>query len=124
MDDEQFKSEGSPSFSFLDGVDGEIAFFSALMRARPVGMHRHFHVLTMRNDIYRLTGRLISVGEIWDKLKTCYDLDLLESIVSSVVFARRASRLNICRKSTATTFQGRRIRQTPTHQHHHHPPRI
>ncbi|EMD39880.1 hypothetical protein CERSUDRAFT_112132 [Gelatoporia subvermispora B] len=80
MDDEQFKSEGSPSFSFLDGVDGEIAFFSALMRARPVGMHRHFHVLTMRNDIYRLTGRLISVGEIWDKLKTCYDLDLLESI--------------------------------------------
>ncbi|OCH89901.1 hypothetical protein OBBRIDRAFT_888069 [Obba rivulosa] len=80
MANEQHRSEASPSFSFLDSVEGEIAFFSALMRARPVGIHRHFHVLTMCNDIQKQTGRVVSIGEIWHKLSTCYDLDMLENI--------------------------------------------
>ncbi|KAI8994131.1 hypothetical protein BD414DRAFT_274332 [Trametes punicea] len=65
---------------WLDTVEGEIAFFRSLMRARPVGIHRHFHVLTMRNAILRDTGQLVAVEDIWDKLRSCYDLDILESI--------------------------------------------
>ncbi|TBU44480.1 hypothetical protein BD309DRAFT_958431 [Dichomitus squalens] len=69
-----------PKTSWLDTVEGEIAFFRSLMRARPVGIHRHFHVLTMRNSIVRDTGRLVEVDELWRKLRTCYDLDVLENI--------------------------------------------
>lgn len=66
---------------FLDTVEGEIALFRSIMRARPVGIHRHFHVLTIRNAILRDTGQDVTIGEIWDKLKSCYDLDNLENIV-------------------------------------------
>ncbi|EKM51833.1 uncharacterized protein PHACADRAFT_262206 [Phanerochaete carnosa HHB-10118-sp] len=50
------------------------------MRARPVGMHRHFHVLAIRNYIYRTTNRWVLPEEIWRKLKECYDLDMLEAL--------------------------------------------
>ncbi|KAI0354909.1 hypothetical protein OH77DRAFT_1455750 [Trametes cingulata] len=70
----------TPEHRWLDTVEGEIAFFRSLMRARPVGIHRHFHVLTMRNAILRDTGQLVSVDDLWDKLRSCYDLDILESI--------------------------------------------
>ncbi|KAJ2993093.1 hypothetical protein NUW54_g7782 [Trametes sanguinea] len=50
----------SPEPRWLDTVEGEIAFFRSLMRARPVGIHRHFHVLTMRNSILRDTGQLVA----------------------------------------------------------------
>ncbi|KAI0770247.1 hypothetical protein C8Q74DRAFT_885191 [Fomes fomentarius] len=67
---------------WLDTVEGEVAFFRSLMRARPVGIHCHFHVLTMRNAILRDTGQLVQIEDLWNKLRTCYDLDILESIVS------------------------------------------
>ncbi|KAI0661937.1 hypothetical protein C8Q70DRAFT_1043183 [Cubamyces menziesii] len=70
----------SPSLGWLDTVEGEIAFFRSLMRARPVGIHRHFHVLTMRNTILRDTGQVVSIDDLWSKLRSCYDLDILESI--------------------------------------------
>ena len=44
---------GSKEPRWLDSVEGEIAFFRALTRARPVGIHKHFHVLTMSNAILR-----------------------------------------------------------------------
>ncbi|KAI0822229.1 hypothetical protein BC628DRAFT_1390075 [Trametes gibbosa] len=69
-----------PEPRWLDTVEGEIAFFRSLMRARPVGIHRHFHVLTMRNAILRDTGQLVPIDHLWAKLRTCYDLDILESI--------------------------------------------
>ncbi len=67
--------------SYLDTLEGEIAFFRSVMRARPVGIHRHFHVLVIRNTIHRETGRWIETSDIWRKLRDCYDLDNLESIV-------------------------------------------
>lgn len=71
-----------PEAPWLNTVEGEIAFFRALTRARPVGIHKHFHVLTMRNAILRDTGKLVEVDDLWKKLRTCYDLDNLENIVS------------------------------------------
>ncbi|KAI0670839.1 hypothetical protein C8Q78DRAFT_1032262 [Trametes maxima] len=80
---------------WLDTVEGEIAFFRSLMRARPVGIHRHFHVLTMRNAILRDTGQLVAIDDLWAKLRTCYDLDILETI--------EADGYELPGESTATT---------------------
>lgn len=68
------------SVGFLSTVEGEISFFRSLMRARPVGLHRHFHVLSMRNAIHQDTGQSVSIDEIWEKLRSCYDLDALENL--------------------------------------------
>ena len=70
-----------PEVLWLDTVEGEIAFFRSLTRARPVGIHKHFHVLTMRNAILRDTGKLVEMDDLWKKLRACYDLDNLENIV-------------------------------------------
>ncbi|EIN12982.1 hypothetical protein PUNSTDRAFT_60685 [Punctularia strigosozonata HHB-11173 SS5] len=66
--------------AILDSVNGEVSFFRNLMRARPVGIHRHFHVLTIRNGVHKDTGEDVSVEDIWKKLRTCYDLDNLEAL--------------------------------------------
>ncbi|KAF9241106.1 chromatin modification-related protein EAF7-domain-containing protein [Melanogaster broomeanus] len=63
---------------FLDSVEGEISFFRSVMRARPVGLHKHFHVLAIRSAIRSDTGRVVPVDNIWAKLRTCYDLEALE----------------------------------------------
>jgi len=65
---------------FLDTLEGEISFFRSVMRARPVGIHRHFHILAIRNAIHRDTGHWVQMEELWDKLRDCYDLEILESI--------------------------------------------
>jgi len=71
--------------AFLDSVDGEISFFRSIMRARPIGMHRHFHILTIRNAIRKDTGRSVHIETIWEKLRKCYDLDALDAIVSRFI---------------------------------------
>ncbi|KII86778.1 hypothetical protein PLICRDRAFT_82332, partial [Plicaturopsis crispa FD-325 SS-3] len=67
---------------YLNTVDGEIAFFRATMRARPVGIHRHFHILSIRSGIYKDTGVVVSVDDLWEKLRSCWNLDALELLVS------------------------------------------
>lgn len=70
----------------LDTVEGEICFFRALMRSRPVGMHRHFHVLSMKHAIEQGTGQSVSIDAIWDKLRSCYNLEALEALVYYTCF--------------------------------------
>lgn len=69
------------SEDFLDTVDGEITFFRSLMRARPVGLHKHFHALSMRTAIHQDTGRYVTLDAIWDKLNGLYNLKALEDLV-------------------------------------------
>ncbi len=88
-----------PETPWLDTVEGEIAFFRSLMRARPVGMHRHFHVLTMRNTILRDTGQRVELDDLWRKLRSCFDLENLESIVSEPPCVFRARGFNVHRAS-------------------------
>ncbi|KAJ6613304.1 hypothetical protein B0H10DRAFT_2222347 [Mycena sp. CBHHK59/15] len=68
------------SLEFLSTVDGEISFFRAIMRARPVGIHRYFHILNIRNGIHKDTGHWVSIQALWDKLRELYDMDALEAI--------------------------------------------
>ncbi|KAJ7644171.1 chromatin modification-related protein EAF7-domain-containing protein [Roridomyces roridus] len=72
--------DNTAELQFLSTVEGEIAFFRALMRARPVGIHRHFHVLNIRNGILKDTGQSVSIPSVWEKLRTLYDMDALEGI--------------------------------------------
>ena len=65
----------------LDTVEGEIHFFRSLMRARPVGMHRYFHVIAMQSAIEKGTKTLVSIDDIWRKLESCYNLEALEALV-------------------------------------------
>ncbi|EJD50633.1 hypothetical protein AURDEDRAFT_143477 [Auricularia subglabra TFB-10046 SS5] len=64
--------------AFLDTVTGENAFFKAVARARPVGVHKHVHMLSIRLRIQRDTGVMVPDADIWDKLHTLYDLAALE----------------------------------------------
>jgi MRG-binding protein len=66
----------------LDTVSGEISFFRSITRHRPVGIHRHFHMLSMQQAIKRDTGMDVSVEDIWSKLEASYDLEALEGLVS------------------------------------------
>jgi len=68
------------SVPFLDTVEGEISFFRSVMRTRPVGIHRHFHVLAIRNAIHRDTGIWVSADDIWNKLRDYYELEVLENL--------------------------------------------
>ncbi|KAF8501082.1 chromatin modification-related protein EAF7-domain-containing protein [Russula emetica] len=65
---------------FLDTVEGEIAFFRSIMRARPIGLHRHFHVLSIRTVIHQDTGRYVSIDDVWEKLRSCYNIEALENL--------------------------------------------
>ncbi|KAF7977777.1 hypothetical protein HWV62_2665 [Athelia sp. TMB] len=73
-------SSSEDDTQFIDTVEGEIAFFRSMMRARPVGIHAQFHVLTIRNTILKDTGRTVATGEIWAKLRGMYDMDALEGL--------------------------------------------
>ena len=74
----------SAETDFLATVEGEISFFRSIMRARPVGLHCHFHILAIQSAIQKDTGRLLHVESIWQKLQSCYDLDALDAIVSTL----------------------------------------
>ncbi|KAI0252443.1 hypothetical protein BJV78DRAFT_1203232 [Lactifluus subvellereus] len=68
------------STPFLDTVEGEISFFRSIMRARPIGLHRHFHVLSMRTAIHQDTGQYVTIDDIWEKIRSCYNIEALENL--------------------------------------------
>ncbi|KAJ2929783.1 hypothetical protein H1R20_g7343, partial [Candolleomyces eurysporus] len=89
----------SPSLTedeeFLNSVEGEITFFRSIMRARPVGIHRYFHVLAIRKAIHKDTNRLVEVEAIWNKLKSCYNLDALEAAFPVALFQQDSEHENL-----------------------------
>ncbi|KAL0069779.1 hypothetical protein AAF712_003048 [Marasmius tenuissimus] len=65
---------------FLDSVQGEIAFFRAVMHSRPIGIHRNFHLISMRSAIHKDTGEWVDIPDIVKKLRNLYDVDALNAI--------------------------------------------
>ncbi|KAG8900708.1 hypothetical protein FRB99_005801 [Tulasnella sp. 403] len=65
---------------FLDTVEGEIALFKGVAHARPVGIHKHFHMLGILLSIKQETGRIVGPEEVWEKLATLYNLEALEDL--------------------------------------------
>ncbi|KAJ3498942.1 hypothetical protein NLJ89_g10155 [Agrocybe chaxingu] len=95
--------------AFLDSVEGEISFFRSIMRARPVGMHRYFHILTIRNAILKDTGHTVHVETLWEKLRKCYDLDALDAIVSDSLCKAGRLRCVFERGLSALNLEGKRL---------------
>ncbi len=105
-------NDESNEVPYLDTVEGEIAFFRSVMRARPVGIHRHFHVLAICNAIHRETGHWVPAEDIWSKLRSCYDLDVLENIVRSLSFELHPHPLSFAtRRLTGMTLLATRVHQ-------------
>lgn len=77
----ELRESPDPSVPFLDTVEGEIAFFRSIMRARPIGLHRHFHILSIRTVIHQDTGQYVTTDDIWEKVRGCYNIEALESLV-------------------------------------------
>jgi hypothetical protein len=86
----ELRESPDPATPFLDTVEGEMSFFRSIMRARPIGLHRHFHVLSMRTAIHQDTGRYVGIDDIWEKLRSCYNVDALESLVRDSAFCENA----------------------------------
>ncbi|KAG8735461.1 hypothetical protein FRC10_010474 [Ceratobasidium sp. 414] len=76
FDDHEPQAQGG----FLDTLEGEIALFRSIERARPVGMHKHFHMLTLRRSIRSESGVWVDVAAVWAKLATMYHLDALDDM--------------------------------------------
>ena len=83
MDTENEEASFDKMDHVLNTVDGEISFFRSLMRARPLGMHRHFHIMAMQIAIEKALKQPVAVDELWKKLDTCYNMEQLDFIVSS-----------------------------------------
>jgi MRG-binding protein len=87
---------------FLDTVEGEISFFRSIMRARPIGLHRHFHALSMRTAIHQDTGQYVTIDDIWEKLQSCYDIKELENLVRLHILP--PTHTHTCPHELAVTF--------------------
>ncbi|KZW01498.1 hypothetical protein EXIGLDRAFT_717914 [Exidia glandulosa HHB12029] len=64
--------------AFLDSAAGETTFLKAVMRARPVGVHKHFHALSIRQRILAEAGVAIPIDELWAKLESLWNMSKLE----------------------------------------------
>lgn len=77
-------ASGTNEPGFLDTLVGESAFFRAICDARPVGIHREFHMMAVASKIKQTTGQYVTIDDLWDKFRRCYDVKILEGYVSSV----------------------------------------
>ncbi|TIC01544.1 hypothetical protein E3Q18_00603 [Wallemia mellicola] len=57
----------------------EIALFRAVIKARPVGLNRHFHFLSVQQSMTTELGHEVELADIKRKLASLYDLDGLDS---------------------------------------------
>ncbi|KAK6983881.1 hypothetical protein R3P38DRAFT_2745187 [Favolaschia claudopus] len=62
----------------LQTVAGETAFLRAVIAAQPVGRHKHFHLLQIRESIRRETGHLVSVEEVLRKSESLWNIEELD----------------------------------------------
>ncbi|TPX65559.1 hypothetical protein SpCBS45565_g05069 [Spizellomyces sp. 'palustris'] len=58
----------------------EIVLFHALARFRPVGVHKHFRMLSVQRYFNKETGLDLTVNQLWAHLSNYYDLDALDAM--------------------------------------------
>ncbi|KAG5513951.1 hypothetical protein PMAC_000573 [Pneumocystis sp. 'macacae'] len=59
-------------------VDEEIALLRAVCKYRPIGIHKHFRIISIMQE---MNSFMIRSTDIWEKLRTLYNLELLDEIV-------------------------------------------
>ncbi|KAI8905757.1 chromatin modification-related protein EAF7-domain-containing protein [Powellomyces hirtus] len=58
----------------------EIALFHALTKFRPVGVHKHFRMLSVQRFVAASTGVSFTIAQLWAHLATFYELDALDAM--------------------------------------------
>ncbi|XP_065891125.1 MRG/MORF4L-binding protein-like [Dysidea avara] len=56
----------------------EVALFHSMHGHKPVGLNKHFNMICIQFRLSRATGRQITTQQIWDHLKTMYDIETLD----------------------------------------------
>lgn len=59
----------------------ELSFLKGLQTARPIGIHKHFHMIQVI-DLMEKEGRGLSSREGWERLESYYDTGSLDRLVS------------------------------------------
>ncbi|CAG8537975.1 10832_t:CDS:2 [Paraglomus occultum] len=58
----------------------EIALFHAVMKNKPVGMHKHFRMLNIHRDFNANSPVKLTIPELWERLSQYFALDLLDDM--------------------------------------------
>ncbi|CAG8831901.1 12627_t:CDS:2, partial [Gigaspora margarita] len=61
-------------------VKMEIEFFRAIMKHRPVGIHRHFHMVNVHHDFNANSAVKCTIPELWERFGTYFNLSKLEDL--------------------------------------------
>ncbi|XP_065843122.1 MRG/MORF4L-binding protein-like [Oscarella lobularis] len=61
----------------------EIELFHSMQGHKPVGVSRHFQMVHIHDKLSRATNRTFTITQIWDHLKSMYNLDELNDLESN-----------------------------------------
>ncbi|KAJ3159388.1 hypothetical protein HDU86_001706 [Geranomyces michiganensis] len=61
-------------------AEHEIALFDALTKFRPVGVHKHFRMLSVQRHIHHATGTTFTIAQLWSHLLNFYVLEALDAM--------------------------------------------
>ncbi|KAG1148923.1 hypothetical protein G6F37_002882 [Rhizopus arrhizus] len=58
----------------------ELALFNAISRCKPVGIHKHFRIISIQKQFNQNSPVPCSIGEIWSKLNEFYGMEALNEL--------------------------------------------
>ncbi|KAI8391560.1 chromatin modification-related protein EAF7-domain-containing protein [Radiomyces spectabilis] len=58
----------------------ELALLNAVARCKPVGLHKHFRILSVQRELNLHGSGFCSVKEIWDRLADYYGMEALDEL--------------------------------------------
>lgn len=58
----------------------EVTLFRGIMRYRPVGIHKNFHMICLHDYFNKNAAVQVSIDELWNKLETLYDTEALDEM--------------------------------------------
>ncbi|KAG0220600.1 chromatin modification-related protein EAF7-domain-containing protein [Mortierella sp. GBAus27b] len=56
----------------------EMALFNAIIKYKPVGMHKHFRMINLHRHFNKHSSTPCTIAELWEKLGTMYNLQTLD----------------------------------------------
>ncbi|KAI8970060.1 chromatin modification-related protein EAF7-domain-containing protein [Mycotypha africana] len=61
-------------------ADMELALLNAIARCKPVGIHKHFRMISIQKQFNKVSPISCSLNEIWDKLSEFYGMIALDEL--------------------------------------------
>ncbi|KAG9307027.1 hypothetical protein G9A89_003078 [Geosiphon pyriformis] len=58
----------------------DIALFNAVMKSRPVGVHKHFHMIHIARDYNANSPVKCTIQQLWERLSYFFDLEALDEM--------------------------------------------